>query len=148
MWVNVACGCLGLGLGLGVSSGVRMELELKAPTHLHGTAYKQEDGNVTYEPPKEFAKSEPHFFDMYRRRSTGTVLTTIVSEDGQRVYLDFEEQEWRPLPDEWLPDLERVQVKPGHAALKAPFPTAATAAATTITITTSPPIGIRIHKCN
>ena len=58
---------------------------------------------------EEEAVEEDNFeFEMYMRKSDGVVLTTYLDDYGVRHYVDGED--WLPIPDEWFPELEPVQV--------------------------------------
>ena len=39
----------------------------------------------------------------YITLTDGTEVTTYLTDDGQRMYMDWDQQEWLPFPDEWYP---------------------------------------------
>lgn len=39
----------------------------------------------------------------YITLSDGTEVTTYLDDDGQRMYMDWDQQEWLPFPDDWYP---------------------------------------------
>jgi len=60
-------------------------------------------GDVTKQKPPNFnpERVEEQLFE-YIVLDDGTELTTTVSDTGQRMYMDWDEQSWQVLPEEWL----------------------------------------------
>ena len=60
-------------------------------------------GEVTKHKPANFRpdRVEEQVFE-YIVLDDGTELTTTMSETGQRMYMDWDEQAWQVLPEEWL----------------------------------------------
>lgn len=74
-------------------------------------------GYMTYKTPEYYTTLHPdsavtagdgpeaHQFEYLTRATDGMAMTTYVDEAGQRMYLDWETQDWIPVPAEWENDL-------------------------------------------
>ncbi|EDQ84820.1 uncharacterized protein MONBRDRAFT_34520, partial [Monosiga brevicollis MX1] len=74
--------------------------------------FNKKTGAMTYTTPPKFLRLEdeetPTQFE-YFAMSDGVVITTYVDDQGQRLYLDSEQQAWKVVPREWENQMEPWQ---------------------------------------